>query len=359
MKTTLTALLSVIFLKKRKKSTRLLYLPIVFIPSLLLLSTGAAARPLNIKISPNGKHIAVRMYTGIYIYDTQTGEAVSQFIKTRTREKSEGLPIIPQSALTFSMDSRLIASAHGNSVYIWETATGTSIGTPTKHSHTIKAIAFSPHNTKLAITGKGWSVHLWELSSGSYIRSFKHSSAVNAVAFSPDGSILASAGGNLRLWDTNTGEELHADSRDLGSVNHLIFSPDGNTLASGGEWEHTVRLWDVKTGMLKQSLEGHIGEIRDIAFSSEGHTLITASQDKTILLWDVETGEKLKHFYTPVDEREKYTTGKKTDDVAAAQFSQDEKHLLVASRFATLHLCDADTGRYQKGHFEFNISMDE
>lgn len=331
-----------------KKKTKLLYLAGILIPSFLLLANGEVAGPLDIRMSQNGTRVAVPTSTGIYIYDAQTGEAVSQFM-------DRGLSQSPLFALTFSADARSIASAYGNRIYVGETATGTSIAMFDKHSDTINALALSPDGTKLATAGGDWSVRLWDVGTGSYIRIFGHPSAVNAVAFSPDGKTLASAGGTLRLWDAVTGECLHADSKDLGSVNLLIFSPDGETLASGGGWEHTGHLWDVKTGILKKALKGHTGEIRDIAFSPEGNTLVTVSKDKTLRLWDVKTGSQLKYFHTPVDRREKMRTGRKTDDVSAAKFSQDGKHLIIASQAGTLHVCNAETGRYQQKSFDFIV----
>ncbi len=174
------------------------------------------------------------------------------FIETQTREKNTSSSTALPGALTFSMDAQIIASVHGNSVYVWETATGTSIAILDKHPAAIKTLALSPDSAQLATTGEDWKVHLWDVKTGKAIRSLDHPSAVNAVAFSPDGKRLASAGGTLRLWDAYTGELLHADSKDLGSVNLLIFSPNGKILASGGEWDHTVHLWDVKTGTPKR-----------------------------------------------------------------------------------------------------------
>ena len=335
-----------------KKKTKLLYLVCIFMPSFLLLSNGAAADFLNIKMSQNGTQVAVVTSTNIYVYNAQTGKVISQF--TETGETDKGLPTALPEALTFSTDARIIASAHGNRIYVWETATGSSIAMIDKHPDTIKALAFSPDSTKLATAGEDWKVRLWDVGTGNYIRSLEHPSAVNAVSFSSDGKILASAGGSLRLWDADTGERLHADSKDLGSVNLLIFSPDGETLASAGGWEHTGHLWDVKTGTIKKTLKGHTGEIRDIAFSPKGNTLVSVSKDKTIRLWDVKTGTQLKHFHTPVDKHEKIMTGRKTDDISDVKFSQDGKYLIVVSRAGTLHICNAETGRYQQKFFDFN-----
>jgi WD40 repeat protein len=72
-------------------------------------------------------------------------------------------------------------------------------------------------------------------------------------------------------------------------VKAVAFSPDGSQLASASN-DRTVRLWDVATGAALQTLEGHSNSVLVIAFSPDGSQLASASYDGTVRLWDAVTG---------------------------------------------------------------------
>ena len=52
--------------------------------------------------------------------------------------------------------------------------------------------------------------------------------------------------------------------------------------------DKTVKLWDTETGEILKTLEGHTEGISDIAWSPDGEFLASASDDKTIRLWSLE-----------------------------------------------------------------------
>lgn len=67
----------------------------------------------------------------------------------------------------------------------------------------------------------------------------------------------------------------------------VAFSPpDGTQLASASD-DKTVKLWDPTTGDLLQTLKGHEDSVKAVGFSPpDGRQLASASGDSTVRLWD-------------------------------------------------------------------------
>ena len=66
----------------------------------------------------------------------------------------------------------------------------------------------------------------------------------------------------------------------------MSFSPDGRLLTSASD-DKTVRLWDVERRQLLGELRGHENTVTHVSFSPDGRLLTSAGLDNTIRLWDV------------------------------------------------------------------------
>lgn len=78
-----------------------------------------------------------------------------------------------------------------------------------------------------------------------------------------------------------------------GWIGRIAWSPDGKTLASPSE-DRTIRLWDTETGALIRILKGHSSGIYSVAFDLTGRQLASGGVGKPgIILWSVDTGQTL------------------------------------------------------------------
>jgi len=65
----------------------------------------------------------------------------------------------------------------------------------------------------------------------------------------------------------------------------VAFSPDGERLATASD-DETVRLWKVGSGQIVNTLSGHRDIINDVAWSADGNLLATAASDG-VIIWKV------------------------------------------------------------------------
>jgi len=142
------------------------------------------------------------------------------------------------------------------------------------------------------------------------------------------------------------GRELnHLENHDS-DVYSVSFSPDGQILASASH-DKTIKLWDVQTGKQITTLNGH-DLVNSVSFSPDGQILASASTDKTIKLWDIQTGKEI----TTLDGHH--------DFVLSVSFSPDGQILASASRDTTIKLWDVQTGKEiatLNGHDDFVNSV--
>jgi WD40 repeat protein len=103
-----------------------------------------------------------------------------------------------------------------------------------------------------------------------------------------------------------------------GAVHGVAFSPGGQRLASSGG-DKTVKLWDPQTGQEILTLKGHTGAVSSVAFSPDGMRLASASEDGTVKVWDAQTGQ------------ETLSLQGHTGAVSSVAFSPDGKRLASAS----------------------------
>ena len=87
-------------------------------------------------------------------------------------------------------------------------------------------------------------------------------------------------------WENNSGTlEGHS-----GYVLSVVVSPDGKYLASGS-WNKTVIIWDANSGEKLKTLEGHSSSVSSVSWSPDGKYLASGSYDETVIIWDAKSGE--------------------------------------------------------------------
>ncbi|MBV9708200.1 MAG: WD40 repeat domain-containing protein [Chloroflexi bacterium] len=75
----------------------------------------------------------------------------------------------------------------------------------------------------------------------------------------------------------------------IGPVSSVAISADGQTVVSGSH-DKTIKVWNWQTGQQLRSLEGHTGGVWSVAISPDGQTLVSGSYDSTIKVWNRRTG---------------------------------------------------------------------
>ena len=242
--------------------------------------------------SPDGKWLVIGERQ-IHYYDTQTMTEVRSFQADRW---VSGLAISPDSKVLAAIDET-------RGVILFDLASGSQLRTLPQTTISTSAVsssflAFTPDSTRLAVI-IGDVVKLYDVASGEDAGTIVAKGA-NAIAFSADGkSLYAASWMGMTASDVASGAQIRSFGDASRGANRMILSPDGSKLLSAGTFTEPMILWDPTNGNQLRNFSGHTDSVTCLAFSPDGKILASASNDVTIRLWDVASGASLQTLVGP------------------------------------------------------------
>jgi hypothetical protein len=292
-----------------------------------------------IAFDPAGRRVAVGSYKSVHVM----GLADRKWTMTL-----DGHADLVRAA-AFSPDGTRLAVAGGPSgrfgeIKIWnvEAAAPKLVTTLRGHADAILSIAFSPDASAIASASYDKLVKLWDPRTGKEIRTLKeHSDAVYSVAFTSDGKLVISGAGDrtIKIWDVATGNRLATIGDSLDSVYAVAVHPSGGQLAAAGA-DKMIRTWTwaaapgaETTATLRASTFAHGDAVLRLAYSPDGATLVSAGADRAIKVWDAATL------------REKALLEPQPDWVMGLALSADGRWLAAGRYDGTFGLYDLANGR--------------
>jgi len=172
------------------------------------------------------------------------------------------------SSLAWSSDNKTLATGYNNkTVMLWDITSGTVIKSLEGSTDNVVCLAFSPDRLYLASGCNNGDVNVWDVASGKIKNSYKHSSSVVSIDWTRNSRQFASCCGSYSnpsisitdivsgqiinvVGDMYTHEKNHSRNSKIYSIK---FSPCGTMLASCDSMGKTI-VWDTKTGKLKHLL---------------------------------------------------------------------------------------------------------
>ena len=270
---------------------------------------------------------------------------------------------------------------------VWDTATGQMLRTFWGFGSSVRHASFSPDGARIATASASGAVMIWDLTSDLKRQVlYEHTGPAFYAAFTPDGKRLWTAGedNTLRQWDFHenvfslrklpayphavsadwtkaltreaydwtvsnlqTGDLITTLRVESGNwtVSAAAFTPDGNGLLM--RWMHGAVLYSTQTGNPIRSFpeagDPGMGFYRTIAFSRDGKQVWMARHEGDVLLWDVETGVKLREY--------------SGEGVSAFLYSlavsPDGTRLVVGTRTGLLYVWNAASGALIKSFLAY------
>lgn len=206
----------------------------------LCIYRGHAAEVRSIAWSPDGKYIVSGSgdHTA-QVWDSVTGATIVTYMYHQGT----------MSSVAWSPRGDRIATASDDrTVHVWNARTGQQLYVYRGHDDSVLAVAWSHDGNRLVSGSDDNTAQIWDARTGDHVLTYMgHDGGVTGLSWSPDGLRIASASfdGTAQVWDARTGAQQaayhgHMAWLGLSDVHAVTWSPGGRLVASAGG---DVQIW--------------------------------------------------------------------------------------------------------------------
>ncbi|VTS05784.1 serine/threonine-protein kinase [Tuwongella immobilis] len=254
------------------------------------LMTGHAGPVRALDVSSDGNYLV----SGgddetLRIWDARTRRPIRQF-EAKGGSVSH-VQFAPDFKLAMSASLRILEEPY--QIDLWEVATGRPKGRLRGLKSAITSACYSRDSKRIVAGSEDGMLIDWTLSGAVPPKRLRggHSAPVTGVAFLGEGDRVMSVDrhGRLIIWDCTTATEKGRLELPIDCLETIAMA--GPRLAFAGS-ELKLRLHD---GTIR-TFAGHTGIVRTVVFSSNRKYLLSAGDDGTIRVWNVESGKTVEQF---------------------------------------------------------------
>ncbi len=159
------------------------------------------------------------------------------------------------------------------------------------HDGTIDALALSGDGRLIVTTGSDQTLKTWDAASQAPRTTIRlDDGAATALSVRNNRAVTGHADGTVAIYDLDSGRRLYRFKRNDASIWAVVFAGSEDRVAAAGhDW--TVALWETASEAAPVSLlEGHENAVQALAAEPSGRWLASGGADKTVKLWNLETG---------------------------------------------------------------------
>lgn len=148
-------------------------------------------------------------------------------------------------------------------------------------------------DTTLATGSYDNTIKIWDLESGQEVRTLEgHTRGIRSLQMDEQKLVSASLDGTVKFWNWRTGQLLSTLSSHTDGVISVHFQDE---VIASGSIDHTIRVYNFQTGVTF-CLKHHEDWVNNVKVDMVSRTLLSASDDCTIVLWDLDTREVIREF---------------------------------------------------------------
>ena len=297
--------------------------------------TGHTGEVKSVIITKDGQTaISASADKTIKVWDLETGEEIHNFVQTTFI-----------STIVISPDDKtLVFALENKTIKVWDLVTGKELQTLTRQTRllinsqavngfilhnqeasnfndkSLKKVAITSDETKAVLAMTDGTLRIFDLSTENILHILDDS--VETFLISPDDKYIVSAYHlNLNIWNLTTGEKLKtindkSESVRGKTISAIAITPNGKYIVSAfrsnkkqsdrsyrkrnkkenDTKEDFLKVWNLGTGEEIYNLVGHTDSVTAVAITSNGKRVVSASDDNTVRIWDLGSGNELNEM---------------------------------------------------------------